>query len=74
MSLTQTECQRVLPDEDPLQELQLSGGVARPVLLHVVEQAVLQHKAVATAITDLREESKSVRTDSSGRGSHTPGG
>lgn len=50
----------LLPDEDPFQELQLSGGVARPVLPHVFKQTVLQHKGVvATAkITDLREKRK----------------
>lgn len=39
----------LLPDEAAFQELQLPGGVAGPVLLHVFEQTALQHKGVAAA-------------------------
>lgn len=48
----------MVPDEDPFQELQLSAGVAGPVLLHVFKQAVLQHKGVVVKITHLRGERK----------------
>lgn len=73
--LVRAEWQRPLLDEDPLQELQLSGGVAGPVLLHLLEQTALQHKAVATAeVSDLREEAGRLRSDLSGRIARAPGG
>lgn len=63
----------LLPDQDPFEELQLSGGVAGPVLLHLRKQTALQHKGVAAAqISDLREERRTAEDRLAG--SHPPGG
>lgn len=40
----------VLPDKDSFQKLLVSRGVARPVLLHILKQTVLQHKCVVFTI------------------------
>lgn len=40
----------VLPDEDPLEKLLVSLSVARPVLLQLLVQTVLQNKCVVSTV------------------------